>query len=103
MSTTIQETIQEILSDIKIFPIGFSSNFSKIREIVLMVIRQKYPEFINIPDNDIAHHLAKLLEVHSNHRDNAYYEQYCNTRTRDISKVKISSTRYKYTFGTFLL
>lgn len=102
MPKTLQETIQDILSDVKIFKIGYSAPSNDITKTVIKEIRTSYPIFSNETNENIAHHTRKLLEVHNNHCENNYHDDYKGTRTRDISRVKITSNRYLYTFGMLL-
>jgi hypothetical protein len=97
MANTIQETVRDIICDVSVFRVGYSSDYKTIAHKVVKQVRNQYPAFANESDANIRHHLSKTLEVNSNHAENKYRGKYhCS---RDISKVCVSPRRYRYTFG----
>jgi hypothetical protein len=97
MANTIEETVKDIICDVSIFGVGYSSDYKTIAAIVVNQVRTNYPAFNNNSDSNIRHHLSKILAVNSNHAENKYRGMYhC---ARDISKACVSPRRYNYTFG----
>ena len=98
-SVKLEQYLHNMLCDTTLFPVGESLTCLQINKRILENDKL-HTTFPNETNKNIRHHVDKLLEVHSNHRDNKYHKDY--SHMRDISKVKTSSRYYIYTFGNLL-